>query len=60
MTICNCEHIRHDLENTMPDLAPEIARDGHAIFTEQEGAHPHAWVGDVCTTCHETCLAATD
>lgn len=57
MAICNCENIRHDLANTMPDLAPEIPRDGHAIFTEQEGSHPHAYVGDVCTACHTSCFA---
>jgi hypothetical protein len=55
MTICGCEHIRHDLDNTMPYLAPEIPRDGHPIFTEQEGTHPHAWVGEICDQCYETC-----
>jgi len=56
LPICGCEHVRHDTENVMPDVAPEIPRDGHPMHTPQPGAHPHAYVGDVCTTCHTTCF----
>ena len=55
LVVCGCEHIRHDLTNDMPWIAPEIPRDGHSLFTEQPGSHPAALVGEICDQCYETC-----